>query len=506
MKKQNPIDDLFRSELTDYRVVPSDERRAAFMREVVGKYGKGSRPFWWIAGVVAIILIGAGIAVFVLENHSPAPAHEGSVASAMPSAPPASSTPFARSTASANTTTGTVKSNEINGNKTNTINTTHPASPNPAPGSQVPGPRTQNPVSSSPLPAPRSPLPAPRSPLPGPALAAATVPVPSTGELQANPAVTPAASKVEQPQSSLTPVASKEEQPQSSLTPAAPKPEQSRPSLTPEAPKPEASMVTPAPKAETTKSSAKPEAQNEEKKATYREKSYPPKKWNISAGAYYTPEWMFNTLNGDKFVNNFGVEGTFHFGRYSVRTGVGLSITSGSNEMLRQTNSYLGAYNALDSISFQWNQQHTSLVPTYFTQQKSVYDSTLTYNYSYNKKRYTYLQVPLILGYDFWQNNWLSLGVRGGAVMSLLVKSENLSDTYNEGNDKVITINNVSPDRIQLNWQGIGGVNATFRLSRRFSIEVEPDVRYYFNSVYESSEVTTKPWSLGVRAAIVVTW
>ena len=90
--------------------------------------------------------------------------------------------------------------------------------------------------------------------------------------------------------------------------------------------------------------------------------------------------------------------------------------------------------------------------------------------------------------------------------MSLLVKSENLSDTYNQGNDKVISINNVSPDRIQLNWQGIGGINATFRLSRRFSLEVEPDVRYYFNSVYESSEVTTKPWSLGVRAAFVVTW
>ncbi|MCX6268108.1 MAG: hypothetical protein NTW16_12235 [Bacteroidetes bacterium] len=36
-------------------------------------------------------------------------------------------------------------------------------------------------------------------------------------------------------------------------------------------------------------------------------------RWNASLGVYYTPEWMFNTLEGSKFVNNFGIEGTFHF-------------------------------------------------------------------------------------------------------------------------------------------------------------------------------------------------
>jgi len=39
-----------------------------------------------------------------------------------------------------------------------------------------------------------------------------------------------------------------------------------------------------------------------------------------------------------------------------------------------------------------------------------------------------------------------------------------------------------------------------------FSIEAEPDLRYYFNSVYESSELTKKPWSVGFRAAFLVTF
>ncbi len=67
-------------------------------------------------------------------------------------------------------------------------------------------------------------------------------------------------------------------------------------------------------------------------------------------GAYYTPEWMFNTLEGDKYVNNFGLEGTFRFGRYSVRTGLGLSITRGTNELVIGYNDYLGTYRELDSI------------------------------------------------------------------------------------------------------------------------------------------------------------
>jgi hypothetical protein len=231
-----------------------------------------------------------------------------------------------------------------------------------------------------------------------------------------------------------------------------------------------------------------------------------PKKWNISLGAYYTPEWMFNTLNGDKYVNNMGVEGTFHFGRYSVRTGVGLSITTGWHEVLVQSNPYLGTYQALDSIIFTWDATHYKLNSTYFTKGTNVYDTSLQYTYTNIKKQYTYLQIPLVLGYDFWQNNWLTLGFRAGAVMSLLLNTQNLSTAYDSGKDRIITINNVTPDRIQMNWQAMGGINAAFRLSRRFSIELEPDVRYYFNSVYEPSELTKKPWSIGVRTAFIVTF
>jgi len=227
------------------------------------------------------------------------------------------------------------------------------------------------------------------------------------------------------------------------------------------------------------------------------------KEWNISAGIYYTPEWIFNTLDSNKYVNNFGAEAAFHFGPYSIRTGVGISITRGYHEMVIETQPYLGGYNSLDYITYQWDERHYHLIPTIYTTWKDVFDTVLQYNYYYYEKRYTYLQVPFILGYDFLSNKRWSLGLRAGPVMSLLLKSQVLSGGFDAGKNMIISINNVTPERIQLNWQALAGINAAFHLFPRFSFEFEPNIRYYFDSVYEKKGTADKPWSLGFHAAFL---
>ncbi|MGA2822527.1 MAG: hypothetical protein ABSE72_03280 [Bacteroidales bacterium] len=229
-----------------------------------------------------------------------------------------------------------------------------------------------------------------------------------------------------------------------------------------------------------------------------------PKNWNIAIGVYYAPEWMFNTLEGEKYGNNFGIGGTFHFGRYSIRTGAGLSITKGTNELAINYNKYIGNYNKLDSILFAWNETHTKLMPTFFFSNENVWDSLMKVADAKVVKRYTYLQVPLILGYDFWQNDHFSIGLRGGPILSVLLKTEVLSDNYDPGKNKIILINRIAPERIQINWQILGGINTTFHFSHRLGFELEPEIRYYFNSVYEKSAINKKPWSVGVHAAFIV--
>ena len=226
--------------------------------------------------------------------------------------------------------------------------------------------------------------------------------------------------------------------------------------------------------------------------------------WIPTLGIYYTPEWMFNTLEGSKFISNFGIEGTFHFDRFSVRTGAGLSIGKGTNELIVEYNDFLGAYNKLDSMQFTWNDPAQRFLPKYYMSKQEVYDSLMKLDYNKVVKRYTYLQIPLVMGYDFWQSDRISVGFRIGPVMSVLLASKQLSAEYDPGNKRIVSINDISPGQVSLNWQVMAGINGSIRLSKGLLLEVEPSARYYFNSVYQKPDNSTRPWSIGVRAAFVI--
>lgn len=452
MQKQNPIDDLFRRKLEDYKVTPSVERRDAFIRDAEKVIAKRSSIRWWIVGLGAVLLISAGVGVLVIQEgrvekrgnlHNES--NEVKIFGKLNTEKNDKSSPIVK-----------IINNEVK---------EKPVVPNKIASKS----NAKNQLNVSKLNAKTQ----------------------LNNELPLNNEFTK--SRV-----------SNDKSKNSSAVSVVMPPDRSQ--ITAGTQHVSTAVVTDTsimPSADQGQNVG-PVLQNEEKIPDFREKSKLTKKWMFNAGISCSPEWMFNTFNGDKFVNNMGVEGTIHFGQFSVRTGVGLCITKGSNEMNVQTNPYLGTYDKLDSIVFRWDEKHNKLVSTIYTSVNNVYDTSVRNNYSYNKKRYTYLQVPLILGYDFWQNRWLSVGVRVGAVMSMLLKSENISSTYESGQNRIITINNVTPDRIQMNWQEIGGINAAFRLSRRFSIELEPDVKYYFNSIYESSPLIKKPWSMGLRTAFLV--
>jgi hypothetical protein len=248
-------------------------------------------------------------------------------------------------------------------------------------------------------------------------------------------------------------------------------------------------------KIETLPSTASPENES---------KQNPNKDWYFSGAIQYTPEWMFNTLEGSKFVNNFGIEGILTFGKYSIRTGLELSITKGTNELLVEYNDFLGSYNKLDSMSFSWNGSMNDYIPSYYFSNQDVWDSLMKLDYPKVVKRYTYLQIPLVLGYDFFQSGRFSIGLRAGPLLSILINSKQLSEDYDPGKNRVIRINNITPEQVSLNWQFMGGINASVRLSKNLLFEIEPMAKYYFNSVYEKSDIKKKPWSVGARAAFII--
>ena len=155
------------------------------------------------------------------------------------------------------------------------------------------------------------------------------------------------------------------------------------------------------------------------------------------------------------------IEGTFYRGPVSIRTGAGISISKGITENAVQYNDYLGTYNKLDSITFIYNESSHDFMPNLYMSEEKVWDSIPKVDSTNVVKRYTYLQIPLVLGFDFWQRGRITVGVRIGTVMSVLLDSKQLSGPYNPGENQVVGIDGITPDRVSINWQAIGGLNAS---------------------------------------------
>jgi hypothetical protein len=135
--------------------------------------------------------------------------------------------------------------------------------------------------------------------------------------------------------------------------------------------------------------------------------------------------------------------------------------------------------------------------------EERVWDDESAYDSLDIVKRYTYLQFPLAIGFDFWQQGRLSVGVRVGTIMSVLLTSKQLTGEYDPGENQLVGVDALTPDRVSINWQATGGISASAILSKRLLFELEPQAKYYYGSIYEDSGNVQKPWSIGLKAAIL---
>jgi len=225
---------------------------------------------------------------------------------------------------------------------------------------------------------------------------------------------------------------------------------------------------------------------------------------NIAYSVHYRPEFVFNIIDNNKMVHTFGLDVHFKLfdDKYIIRTGVSSSVSKGYYEYAVIYNEYLGSYEGLDSITFQWDENHYHLVPTYHTSEREVFDTAVQTDVTKVNKRFTYLQIPLMLGYNFITHKSFSMGARLGPTLSILLSDRTLSDIYDPGKHRVIQVNQITPDRIETNWMLSAGVSFGFYSKKRLFYEIEPQFSYYFNSVYQKYDVTKPPFSIGIRLSI----
>lgn len=219
---------------------------------------------------------------------------------------------------------------------------------------------------------------------------------------------------------------------------------------------------------------------------------------------YYRPEMIFNIIETEKLMHALGAEFQYKMfdNKYVLGTGLGISISNGYYEYAINYNEFLGTFKKLDSISFDFNEQNFQMTQTVHTSESKVFDTATQTEYARVYRQFVYLQIPFLMGYDFIRKENYSLGVRFSPILSILLTNKAIDFQYDGGNNQIIQINRITPERVQTNWQLTAGFNFTRYIKSRLFFEIEPRVTYYFNSVYQKSDHTNPPYGFGLRLGI----
>jgi hypothetical protein len=224
----------------------------------------------------------------------------------------------------------------------------------------------------------------------------------------------------------------------------------------------------------------------------------------FSADLKVMPEVTMNQTSSSNPAMSFssGLGFNYHFGRFSVGTGIGLDYeaTDAAYTINYISKDSVGYYTQV--VSYAINQQNPSEI-TFVTQKVTVYDSISHIADDRTRNRYTYLQIPILAGFRLLETTRLGLTVYAGPMVSFLVGKKEAEPFINYPNARIIRIDNNIPFRVETNWQIWTGLRLDYKISKEFSFFAEPYYKYYFKPMVEGKEVpSANPWSVGLGVGL----
>ncbi|MCD4746851.1 MAG: hypothetical protein K8R58_11190 [Bacteroidales bacterium] len=229
------------------------------------------------------------------------------------------------------------------------------------------------------------------------------------------------------------------------------------------------------------------------------------KKAKLSFGIFFTPEIINYQVDSkpNKSAYTFDISTIYHYSDiFFLQSGVGISFSEDNGD-------YTINYEQYDSIGFYYEVNSFTIdpetgMPIFNTSIENIYDSVKYADNSQTNNLYTYLQIPLNLGYNIFDYKRISCNVKGGPVLSILIHEKEPEVKYTNKNALWISIDNNSSKRIKTNWQLSASIAISYRIGKKLSINIEPKYNYYIKSIYEKSKTSTKsPYSLGLRTGLL---
>jgi hypothetical protein len=223
---------------------------------------------------------------------------------------------------------------------------------------------------------------------------------------------------------------------------------------------------------------------------------YPNKQKGASIGVIYLPEPMSKSDMGSSAYQTFALMAQYQMPSINFRTSLGISYQASPMEYTTDYRTInTGAGYTMDTIVSNGDTIIGTLV--------GLGDVSIS-----GKQRSSFLYYSIGAGKRIYSSRRISTSLQVGAGFSYLLDNQNkLSDpsfydaVLNQPNTYISNSESNIPVINQTHFDLVTGFDFNYRLHKRWSLSIEPTLKYYFNPIYKGSNSSS--FSTGLRTGIL---
>jgi hypothetical protein len=235
---------------------------------------------------------------------------------------------------------------------------------------------------------------------------------------------------------------------------------------------------------------------------------------NIFLGAKFTPGVLYG-VGDSKNAFTYGAQVDVGYQRrnLSIQSGLGIEFHRFDNAYRTEYLAYeaTGEYAyvtsfIIDTIPFYFNDSLMGYIyrPIFSTTAVEVYDSVAHQEVLNRQTHYTYLNIPLSVGYHYTHKNW-TFGLKAGGNMTILMQQREEELALINENASLSSLSRLTPERKNVWFSFILLPEIEYYFNDDISLYVEPWFRYSFRQTGAESEgYGIKPYSLGLNAGLKI--
>jgi hypothetical protein len=228
-------------------------------------------------------------------------------------------------------------------------------------------------------------------------------------------------------------------------------------------------------------------------------------KADFGIGVHFTPAIVFYDPNPNRAAYSAGLSFNYQSpSGFKLQTGIGLS-------RMQDLGSYSVNYLSYDSVGYYMKVTSFTVDPVDPAKvilnynREIVYDSLQHFSLTEKVNTYTYLEIPLNIGYTFFERKRLSLGLKTGIIYGLLINKNEPTVEFNGPPSEFLSIERKVPPRNKIVWRYSASLDFGYMLSEKVSFHLEPVFEQYINSIYKEDPAfkASKPFIFGLHAGIL---